>query len=104
MPPTPEPLPLGTVTLAQADDFATYAERALRKIGALDQIDREAALVAARDLEASFGNLRWEGRGRVVEALAKACGGVVESSVRRSPLFAQPASDQVLPILQDHRP
>jgi hypothetical protein len=81
MPSTPEPLPLGTVLLAQADDFPCYAERALSKIGILDRVDRETILMTARALEASFGDWRWEGRGRVVEALAKACGGVVESSV-----------------------
>lgn len=81
MPATPEPLPLGAVHLAQTDNFATYAARALSKIGVFDKVDRESILAMARALEESFGDWRWEGRGRVVEALAKACGGVVESSV-----------------------
>lgn len=78
-PTTPAHLPLGSIQLTRSDSFVDYALRALAKINIpLGESEGRVKDIAS-ELEEKYGGWRWEGKGRVVETLAKVCGGVVES-------------------------
>ena len=63
-------------------DFRSYASSALHKLDLLRGLspsEQESVLDEADRLEREFSYWRWAGRGRVLEALSKVAGGVVES-------------------------
>ena len=63
-------------------NFRSYASTALTKLDLLRDLsatDQESILIEADRLEREFSDWKWGGRGRVLEALSKTAGGVVES-------------------------
>ena len=84
LPPTPLVIPLGAMPKSTLHSFRSYASYALAKLsllGNLSDAEIETVMLEADRLEREFSSWRWAGRGRVLEALSKASGGVVESSV-----------------------
>ncbi|CDZ97486.1 rRNA adenine N-6-methyltransferase [Phaffia rhodozyma] len=76
-----ETLRLGSIPRNKLSSFTPYASYVLSKLDLLTEENNGSLMEEAKLIEETYSGWRWDARGRTIEALGKAIGEVVESTI-----------------------